>query len=90
VRQVAPDGADGEGGRRAFRHRPGPIQATLSQAEANVARAIALPSASPRLTLVQRAADVQQAQANVDRDVAQLGELAARRRGAIASSSQTS
>jgi RND family efflux transporter MFP subunit len=70
-RQVAPDGADVKAGDVLFVIDPRPFEATLRQAEANVARDTAqLRQAEAALT--QREADVRQAQANVDRDVAQV------------------
>ncbi|HTG09531.1 MAG TPA: efflux RND transporter periplasmic adaptor subunit [Candidatus Eisenbacteria bacterium] len=70
-RQVAPDGADVKAGDVLFVIDPRPFEATLRQAEANVARdAAQLRQAEAALT--QREADVRQAQANVDRDVAQV------------------
>jgi RND family efflux transporter MFP subunit len=70
-RQVAPDGADVKAGDILFVIDSRPSEATLRQAQANVAR----DSAQLRQTeaaLTQREADVQQAQANLDRDLAQL------------------
>ena len=70
-RQAAPDGADVKAGDLLFVIDPRPFEASLRQAQANVAR----DSAQLRQTeaaLVQREADVQQAQANLERDQAQL------------------
>jgi RND family efflux transporter MFP subunit len=70
-RQTAPDGADVRAGDLLFVIDPRPFEATLRQAEANVAGN----SAQIRQTeaaLTQREADVQQAQANVERDLAQV------------------
>ena len=70
-RQAAPDGADVRVGDLLFVIDPRPFEASLRQAQANVAR----DSAQLRQTeaaLVQREADVQQAQANLERDQAQL------------------
>jgi RND family efflux transporter MFP subunit len=70
-RQAAPDGADVRAGDLLFVIDPRPFEASLRQAQANVAR----DSAQLRQTeaaLVQREADVQQAQANLERDQAQL------------------
>jgi multidrug efflux system membrane fusion protein len=70
-RQVAPDGANVKVGDLLFTIDPRPLEATLRQAEANVARdTAALRQAESAVT--QREADVRQAQANVDRDVAQV------------------
>jgi RND family efflux transporter MFP subunit len=70
-RQVAPDGADVKAGDLLFVIDPAPLEATLRQAQANVARDTAQLQQS-EAALVQREAEVQQAQANLDRDVAQL------------------
>ncbi len=70
-RQAAPDGADVRAGDLLFVIDPRPFEASLRQAQANVAR----DSAQLRQTeaaLDQREADVQQAQANLERDLAQL------------------
>jgi RND family efflux transporter MFP subunit len=70
-RQVAPDGATVKAGDLLFVIDRRPFEATLRQAEANVARDTAQLRQS-EAALVQREADVQQAQANLDRDLAQL------------------
>jgi RND family efflux transporter MFP subunit len=70
-RQVVPDGADVKAGDLLFVIDPRPLEATLRQAQANVAR----DSAGLRqaeAALVQREAEVRQAQANIERDQAQL------------------
>lgn len=70
-RQVVPDGATVKAGDLLFTIDPRPLEATLRQAEANVARDTAvLRQAESAVT--QREADVRQAQANVDRDLAQV------------------
>ena len=70
-RQVAPDGADVKAGDLLFVIDPRPFEATLRQAEANVARDTAQLHQT-EAALTQREADVRQAQANVDRDLAQV------------------
>jgi RND family efflux transporter MFP subunit len=70
-RQVAPDGATVKAGDVLFVIDPRPLEATLRQAEANVARDTAQLQQS-EAALVQREAEVQQAQANLKRDLAQL------------------
>ncbi len=70
-RQVVPDGADVKAGDILFVIDPRPFEATLRQAQANVARDSAQLSQT-EAALVQREADVQQAQANQERDLAQL------------------
>jgi RND family efflux transporter MFP subunit len=70
-RQVVPDGADVKAGDILFVIDPRPFEATLRQAQANVARDGAQLSQT-EAALVQREADVQQAQANLERDLAQL------------------
>src|SRR5438105_15531477 len=70
-RQVAPDGANVKAGDLLFTIDPRPLEASLRQAEANVARdTAALHQADAAVT--QREADVRQAQANLDRDLAQV------------------
>jgi RND family efflux transporter MFP subunit len=70
-RQVVPDGADVKAGDILFVIDPRPFEATLRQAQANVARDSAQLSQT-EAALIQREADVQQAQANLERDLAQL------------------
>ncbi len=70
-RQVAPDGADVNAGDLLFVIDPRPLETTLRQAQANVARDTAQLRQADA-ALVQREADVQQAQANLDRDLGQL------------------
>ena len=70
-RQVAPDGADVKAGDLLFVIDPRPFEASLRQAQANVARNRAQLSQA-EAALVQREAEVQQAQANLERDLAQL------------------
>jgi RND family efflux transporter MFP subunit len=70
-RQAVPDGADVKAGDVLFVIDPRPLQTTLRQAQANVARDTAQLSQA-EATLVQREADVQQAQANLARDLGQL------------------
>jgi RND family efflux transporter MFP subunit len=70
-RQAVLDGADVKAGDLLFAIDPRPFEATLRQAQANVARDTAQLSQT-EATLVQREADVQQAQANLDRDLGQL------------------
>jgi RND family efflux transporter MFP subunit len=69
-RQAVPDGADVKAGDVLFVIDPRPLEATLRQAQANVARDTAQLHQT-EAALVQRQAEVQQAQANLDRDVAQ-------------------
>ena len=70
-RQAAPDGADVRVGDLLFVIDPRPFEASLRQAQANVARDGAQ-LLQTEAALVQREADVQQAQANLERDQAQL------------------
>jgi RND family efflux transporter MFP subunit len=70
-RQAVADGADVKAGDVLFVIDPRPLQATLRQAQANVARDTAQLS-QVEATLAQREADVQQAQANLTRDLGQL------------------
>ena len=70
-RQLVADGADVKVGEPIFMIDPRPLQATLRQAEANVARDTAQLQQA-EAALVQREADVQQAQANLERDIAQV------------------
>jgi RND family efflux transporter MFP subunit len=70
-RQVVPDGADVKEGDVLFVIDSRPFEATLRQAQANVARDSAQLSQT-EAALIQREADVQQAQANLERDLAQL------------------
>ena len=70
-RQAVADGADVKAGDVLFVIDPRPLQATLRQAQANVARDAAQLS-QVEATLVQREADVQQAQAILTRDLGQL------------------
>jgi RND family efflux transporter MFP subunit len=69
-RQVAPDGADVKAGDVLFVIDPRPLEATLRQAEANLARDRA-PLSQAEAALAQRDAEVRQAEANLARDVAQ-------------------
>lgn len=70
-RQVVPDGAEVKEGDVLFLIDPGPLEAAVHQAEANVARdRAALEQAEAALG--QRMADVNQGQANVERDLAQF------------------
>ena len=70
-RQVAPDGADVKAGDLLFVIDPRPIEATLRQAQANLARETAQ-LREAEAALAQREAGVLQAQANLERDLAQL------------------
>lgn len=70
-RQAVADGADVKAGAILFVIDSRPFEATLRQAEANVARDTAQ-LRQAEATLVQREADVQQAQANLERDLAQM------------------
>ncbi len=70
-RQVVPDGADVKAGDLLFVIDPRPFEATLRQAQANVARDTAQ-RRQTEAALVQREADVQQAQANLERDLAHI------------------
>ena len=70
-RQVAPDGAQVKEGDVLFLIDPGPLEAAVRQAEANVARNQAALSQT-EAALGQRQADGQQAQANLERDIAQM------------------
>ena len=67
-RQAVPDGADVKAGDMLFVIDPRPLEATLRQAQANVARDTAQ-LRQAEAALVQREADVQQAQANLERDL---------------------
>ena len=88
-RQVAPDGADVKAGDLLFVIDPRPFEATLRQAQANVARdAAALGQAEAALT--QREADVRQAQANLDARQSRSWRTRGRRSGATAGSSSRS
>jgi RND family efflux transporter MFP subunit len=69
--QALPDGADVKAGDLLFVIDPRPLEATLRQAQANVARDTAQ-LGQTEAALVQREADVQQAQANLERDLAQV------------------
>jgi RND family efflux transporter MFP subunit len=69
-RQAVPDGADVKAGDVLFVIDPRPLETTLRQAQANVARDVAQLRQN-EAALVQREAEVQQAQANLDRDIAQ-------------------
>jgi RND family efflux transporter MFP subunit len=70
-RQAVPDGADVKAGDVLFVIDPRPFEATLRQAQANVARDTAQLHQA-EAALIQREAEVQQAQANLERDLAQL------------------
>jgi len=70
-RQVVSDGAAVKAGDLLFVIDPRPFEATLRQAQANVARDTAQLHQT-EAALVQREADVLQAQANLERDRAQL------------------
>jgi len=70
-RQAVPDGADVKAGEVLFVIDPRPFEATLRQAEANVARDTAQ-LRQAEAALIQREAEVQQAQANLERDLAQF------------------
>jgi len=70
-RQVTPDGADVKAGDLLFVIDRRPFEATLRQAEANVARDTAQ-LGQAEAALAQRGSDVEQAQANLERDLAQL------------------
>ena len=70
-RQAVPDGADVKAGDVLFVIDPRPLEATLRQAQANVARDTAQLQQA-EATLIQRQAEVQQAQANLDRDLGQM------------------
>ncbi len=69
-RQVTPDGADVKAGDVLFAIDPRPFEATLRQAEANVARDVAQ-LRQAEAARAQRQADLQEAEANLVRDVAQ-------------------
>jgi RND family efflux transporter MFP subunit len=70
-RQAVPDGAEVKSGDILFVIDPRPLEATLRQAQANVARDTAQ-LRQAEAALIQREAEVQQAQANLERDLAQL------------------
>src|SRR5689334_11390700 len=70
-KQGVPDGATVKAGDLLFVIDPRPLQATLRQAQATVARDTAQLSQT-EATLTQRQADERQAAANLDRDQAQL------------------
>ena len=70
-RQIVPDGADVKAGDLLFVIDARPFEATLRQAQANVARDTAQLQQT-EAALIQREADVQQAQANLARDLAQV------------------
>lgn len=70
-RQAVPDGADVKAGDVLFVIDPRPLEASLRQAQANVARDTAQLQQT-EAALVQRQAEVQQAQANLDRDLGQV------------------
>ena len=70
-RQAVLDGADVKAGDVLFVIDPRPFEATLRQAQANVARDTAQ-LRQAEAALIQREAEVQQAQANLERDLAQL------------------
>jgi RND family efflux transporter MFP subunit len=70
-RQAVPDGADVKAGDVLFVIDPRPLEATLRQAQANVARDTAQLQQT-QAALVQRQAEVQQAQASLERDLAQM------------------
>jgi len=78
-RQVVPDGGDVKAGHLLFVIDPRPLEATLRQAQATVARDTAQ-LRQTEAALVQREADLQQAQANVERDLAQLENARAQER----------
>jgi membrane fusion protein, multidrug efflux system len=70
-RQLVADGAEVKAGQPIFMIDPRPLEATLRQAQANVARDTAQLQQA-EAALAQREADVQQAQANLERDRAQV------------------
>jgi membrane fusion protein, multidrug efflux system len=70
-KQVVPDGANVRAGDLLFVIDRRPLEATLRQAQATVARDTAQLSQT-EATLTQRQADERQAQANLERDLAQL------------------
>jgi len=78
-RQAVADGADVKAGDILFVIDSRPFDATLRQAQANVARDTAQ-LRQAEAALLQREADVQQAQANLERDLAQLENARAQER----------